>query len=78
MDQPNSAQDAPTSDLAHFLELQKVNYRRALGHQQAKQWIIVMGNEAGGAFPSFHNARRRRAERRRKEARPRARDEPNH
>ncbi|KAI0031514.1 hypothetical protein K488DRAFT_37867, partial [Vararia minispora EC-137] len=39
--------DAPTRDLPHFLELQKVNYRRALEHRQAKQWTVVMGNEAG-------------------------------
>ncbi|KAI0318219.1 hypothetical protein OF83DRAFT_1057256 [Amylostereum chailletii] len=35
------------SNLSHFLDLQKVNYLRAVEQRQARQWTIVMGNEAG-------------------------------
>ncbi|KZV74962.1 DHH phosphoesterase [Peniophora sp. CONT] len=38
---------ATTRDLAQFLDYQKVNYRRALELHQARQWSVVMGNEAG-------------------------------
>ena len=40
---------APSArDLAQFLDYQKVNYRRAVEQHQARQWSVVMGNEAGG------------------------------
>lgn len=42
---------SPT-DLSHFLMLQKVNYLKAAEQGQARQWTVVMGNEAGGV--SFH------------------------
>ncbi|TFY76065.1 hypothetical protein EWM64_g7946 [Hericium alpestre] len=35
------------SNLSHFLQLQKVNYLKAVDQGQAKQWTVVMGNEAG-------------------------------
>lgn len=37
------------SDLSNFLMLQKVNYLKAAEQEQARQWTVVMGNEAGGA-----------------------------
>ncbi|KAI0046791.1 DHH phosphoesterase [Auriscalpium vulgare] len=37
-----------STDLAHFLHLQKVNYFKAVEQGQVRrQWTIVMGNEAG-------------------------------
>ncbi|VDB83162.1 unnamed protein product [Peniophora sp. CBMAI 1063] len=43
-----SAGAAPGArDLAQFLDYQKVSYRRAVEQHQARQWSVVMGNEAG-------------------------------
>ncbi|TFY53466.1 hypothetical protein EVG20_g10102 [Dentipellis fragilis] len=39
--------DPTQTNLSHFLELQKVNYLKAVAQGQAKQWTVVMGNEAG-------------------------------